>query len=164
MSLSPAIAVRLGALAAVVHIGLDAIGAWYRRHRRRPAPDLAPSFHQKGQTMPNPLLKRSAFARLASIALIATLAFAPRLARCDEAAQFPCGPIDKAVEFAKTMGGGDFVTLTNDQFQFVRGLFVMAPDTPASLPPGDHAEMSLRPDGSGIGTGQTQQLSAWWRY
>ncbi len=66
----------------------------------------------------------------------------------DETPPFPCGPLDKAQQFAKATGGGDFVVLSNDQWQFVRGLFVMAPDTPPSLPPGDRAEMSLRPDGS----------------
>lgn len=69
-------------------------------------------------------------------------------ARADDAPQFPCGSIEKAKEMARAMGGGEFVALTNDQWQFVRGLFVMAPDTPASLPPGDGAQMSLRPDGS----------------
>ncbi len=98
--------------------------------------------------MPDPRLKRGAFSRLGFVAAIAIAPFAPRLARADEAPQFPCGAIEKAKEMAHAMGGGDFVALTNDQFQFVRGLFVMAPDTPPSLPPGDHAEMSLRPDGS----------------
>jgi len=102
--------------------------------------------------MMDPRWPRGAFARLGFLAAIALAGgfavIGPRLARADEASQFPCGAIESAKEMAHAMGGGDFIALTNDQFQFVRGLFVMAPDTPASLPPGDHAEMSLRPDGS----------------
>ncbi|MGD0565648.1 MAG: hypothetical protein ABSA66_21515 [Roseiarcus sp.] len=98
--------------------------------------------------MPDPRLKRGAFLRLGFVVAIGPALFAPCRAHADEASQFPCGAIERAKEMVHAMGGGDFVALTNDQFQFVRGLFVMAPDTPASLPPGDHAEMSLRPDGS----------------
>lgn len=61
---------------------------------------------------------------------------------------FPCGPLSNAAEIASALGGAPFVALTGEQWQFLRGVFVMAPDTPSSLPPGDHAEMSLRPDGS----------------
>ena len=47
------------------------------------------------------------------------------------------------------LGGANFVTPTSDQRQILRGIFVMAPDTPESLPPGYCAAMSLLPDGSG---------------
>lgn len=62
--------------------------------------------------------------------------------------QFPCGPLTHAADVAKALGGAPFVTLTGDQWQFLRGVFVMAPDTPNALPPGNSAVMSLRPDGS----------------
>jgi hypothetical protein len=71
-----------------------------------------------------------------------------RMARGQEGQIFPCGPASGLADRAKAMGNAPFVALTPEQFQFARGLFVMAPDTPASLPPGDSAAMSLGPDGS----------------
>lgn len=102
--------------------------------------------------MPEPRLPRGASVRLllfAALALavgVAVIGLAP--ARADDAIPWPCGPMSGAAALAKALGGSDFVTLTNDQWQFLRGIFVMAPDTPASLPPGDHAAMSIHSDGS----------------
>lgn len=98
-------------------------------------------------------LKRAAIIVTSAIALGAALgALSVRIippAHADEQQNiFPCGPITHAADVAKALGGGPFVTLTGDQWQFLRGIFVMAPDTPSSLPPGDRAEMSLHPDGS----------------
>ncbi|MGD1016754.1 MAG: hypothetical protein ABR863_10000 [Roseiarcus sp.] len=49
----------------------------------------------------------------------------------------------------RALGGADFVTPTFDQRQALWGIFVMTPDTPESLPPGDCVAISLLPDGSG---------------
>ncbi len=100
--------------------------------------------------MPDPLLPRGAFLRLALVAALAVLLVAPRLARADDAlgVAFPCGPLDRAAEIAHALGGADFVALTAEQWNFLRGMFIESPDTPESLPPGDRAMMSLRPDGS----------------
>ncbi len=98
--------------------------------------------------MPGPRLTRGAFARLANIALIGAFLLGPRLARADAAVPFPCGPIAQVIATAHALGGADFIALTSDQWQFLRGMFVQAPDTPESLPPGDRAMISMRPDGS----------------
>jgi len=99
--------------------------------------------------MPDPRLSRGAFARLAVLTALGAFLLAPGLARAEDTIQWPCGPLAKATEMAKTLGGSDFITLTGDQWQFLRGVFVQAPDTPMALPPGDRAAMSLLPDGSG---------------
>jgi hypothetical protein len=72
----------------------------------------------------------------------------PLSAHSEDAGGFRCGPASGANEMARATGGEPFITLSGEQFQFVRGLFVMAPDTPSSLPPGDRAAMSMRADGS----------------
>jgi hypothetical protein len=86
--------------------------------------------------------------RATVLAVSTTLLVTLSVAGAQEARIFPCGPIDRAGDMAKAMGGEALVTLSDEQFQFVRGLFVMAPDTPSSLPPGDRAAMSMRADGS----------------
>ena len=89
--------------------------------------------------MPDPRPPRGAFLRLALVAALAILLVAPRLARADEAegVAFPCGPLDRAAEIAHALGGADFVALTPEQWNFLRGMFIESPDTPESLPPGD---------------------------
>lgn len=77
---------------------------------------------------------------------LALLAAVP--ARAEDAPRFPCGPMDRASELARATGGAPFVTLSAEQWQFTRGLFVMAPDTPSALPPGDRAAISKREDGT----------------
>ena len=106
-------------------------------------------YHRK-HVMPDPRPPRGAFLRLALVAALAVLLVAPRLALADESegVAFPCGPLDRAAESAHALGGHDFIALTSDQWQFLRGMFVQAPDTPESLPPGDRAMISMRPDGS----------------
>jgi hypothetical protein len=86
--------------------------------------------------------------RLAIVAALAFALIAPA-ARAEDAIRWPCGSMEEAKQIARALGGADFVALTGDQWQFLRGIFVMAPDTPESLPPGDRAAMSLLPDGSG---------------
>ena len=40
--------------------------------------------------------------------------------------------------------GHDWIKLTNDQWQFMRGVFVTMPNTPFRLPPGDKAYVSKK--------------------
>ena len=89
-------------------------------------------------------LPRGAFARLGFTLAIGAALAVPRLALAQEGPIFACGPFDNAEQIAQALGGEDFVTLSADQWQFLRGLFIMAPDTPDSLPPGDRAAMSIR--------------------
>jgi hypothetical protein len=98
--------------------------------------------------MANPRLPCGAYLRLGAAA-IAFTAMLSRAVLADESVRWPCGSMGEAKQIARALGGADFVTLTSDQWQFLRGIFVMAPDTPESLPPGDRAAMSLLPDGSG---------------
>ncbi len=110
-----------------------------------PRPPRSAIARRKTGVLPNALCLR-----LAAIALIAAFLAAPRLARADEAAgvRWPSGPISEAKSMARALGGADFVALTGDQWNFLRGMFIESPDTPESLPPGNGAVMSLRPDGS----------------
>ena len=54
----------------------------------------------------------------------------------------PCGPI------AAMKDADKYRPLSHDELTAARVLFYMAPDTPASLPPGDAAMMLEREDGS----------------
>lgn len=61
---------------------------------------------------------------------------------------FVCGTTEIASERVKADGGAPLITLTPEQFQFMRAVAVQMKDTPDSLPPCDHAMMSISPDGS----------------
>jgi hypothetical protein len=98
--------------------------------------------------MPDPRLPRGAVLRLALLVALVDVAFWPRLALAEGPTPWPCGPVGQARERAHALGGADFVSLTGDQWQFLRGMFIESPDTPESLPPGDRAMISMRPDGS----------------
>jgi hypothetical protein len=76
-------------------------------------------------------------------ALFATL-FAALPAR----AEVPCGSMERTQAIAAARGGEPFAKVTPEQWQFLRGLYAMDPDTPPGLPPGDSAAMSKHPDGS----------------
>lgn len=94
------------------------------------------------------IIVTSAIALGAAMGLLSVRIIPPAHAAEAQGQIFPCGPLAHAADVAKALGGAPFVTLTADQWQFLRGVFVMAPDTPNALPPGNSAEMSLRPDGS----------------
>lgn len=79
---------------------------------------------------------------LASIGLSFALAAFPA-----PAATLPCGPSERVHELAQGRGE-PFVSLSPEQWEFVRGIYLMDPNTPPGLPPGDGAEMSRREDGS----------------
>jgi hypothetical protein len=98
--------------------------------------------------MLRPRLPRGAYLRLGAAAIVFTATLS-RAVLAEESMRWPCGSMDEAKAMARALGGAEFVTLTDEQWQFLRGIFVMASDTPESLPPGDRAAMSLLPDGSG---------------
>jgi hypothetical protein len=96
--------------------------------------------------MPDPRLPRGAFARLGIIALIVLFFAAPRLAHAEDLA-WDCQPLAKVEKSLQTSGGSAFARVTDAQWQFLRGLYVAAPNTPTALPPGDSAVMSTFADG-----------------
>jgi hypothetical protein len=97
--------------------------------------------------MADPLPSRGVFARLGIVALIALFFLAPRLASADDIA-WHCEPIATIEKDIQTAGGSAFTRVTDPQWQFVRGLYVAAPNTPSALPPGDYAMMSTFADGT----------------
>lgn len=99
--------------------------------------------------MSYPRLPRGACLRLGfAAAVLVAVAAGASCADETEGVRWPCGSLDQTRETAHALGGAPFIALTPEQWQFLRGVFVAAPDTPEALPPGDHALMSLRPDGS----------------
>lgn len=46
-----------------------------------------------------------------------------------------------------TKDGGTVRPLTNDEYQFMRGIFALMPTTPAGLPPGSSAVLISPPEG-----------------
>lgn len=80
-------------------------------------------------------------------AIVAMTWLASIPASAGDAPTFPCGPADRFMALA-VEHGEIYVAMTPEQFQFARGLFAMAPDTPSSLPPGESARIARREDGS----------------
>jgi hypothetical protein len=81
-----------------------------------------------------------------ALALSLVLAADPALAA--ERFPWPCTSMEAAKALVHEASGTEFIALTSEQFAFVRGIFVGAPDTPELLPPGDRAMMSILPNGS----------------
>ena len=82
-----------------------------------------------------------------SLAAAAALTVLPHVAFADEAAR--CVDVSapkKAVEAQN----GKWIELTSDQWQFLRGIYAMNPETPPGLPYGDRAAIA-RFDGIGSG-------------
>jgi hypothetical protein len=77
----------------------------------------------------------------ACFALIGVLAFLPQMAL---AADNPAGRcVDVAVpKNAITARNGRWIELTNQQWEFMRGIYAMNPETPAGLPYGDKAVLA----------------------
>ena len=61
-----------------------------------------------------------------------------------------CHPLAETQASVTSRGGVTFVRLTDEQWNFLRGVYVTMPDTPESLPPGDRAMMSTLPDGGAV--------------
>ena len=74
----------------------------------------------------------------ACLALVGVLAFLPQMA---VAADNPAGRcVDVSVpKNAITARNGRWIELTNEQWEFMRGIYAMNPETPAGLPYGDKA-------------------------
>ena len=77
----------------------------------------------------------------ACLALIGVLAFLPQMAL---AADNPTGRcVDVSVpKNAITARNGRWIELTNQQWEFMRGIYAMNPETPAGLPYGDKAVLA----------------------
>jgi hypothetical protein len=71
-------------------------------------------------------------------------------AHAEEGAPSMCRPLAemKAAAIAHNVR---WTTLSTDQFQFVRGVFVTAPSTPAGMPFGDSAALVMSADGNSDG-------------
>ena len=84
-------------------------------------------------------------------ALLGALALAGvASAHADEA---PSLCIDMAIPKSAVAGrGGRWIALTRDQWQFMRGIYVLNPATPAGLPYGDRAVLATAPGAPGGGT------------
>jgi len=93
-------------------------------------------------------LSRNAFARLIKCALLGVgLPLAPCTgARADT--QQTCMPVSEPRDAVEARGG-TWTTLTPDQWQFARGVYVEIPDTPTRLPPGDNAVLAQLPGADG---------------
>ena len=77
----------------------------------------------------------------ACLALVGVLAFLPQTAL---AADSPVGRcVDVSVpKNAITARNGRWIELTNSQWEFMRGIYAMNPETPAGLPYGDKAVLA----------------------
>jgi hypothetical protein len=73
----------------------------------------------------------------------------PSLAYADEPV-WDCKSMDEVQKAVKVEKGTDFTSLSKEQWQFMRGIFVVLPDTPAALPPGDGAQIAILPDTSAV--------------
>lgn len=82
--------------------------------------------------------KRALFASLAWLLFMAVLCLR---ARADEL-QVPCGSL------ADLKNAKEFRPLSHDEWNAVRVIFHLAPDTPDSFPPGDRALLQMHGDGS----------------
>jgi hypothetical protein len=81
-------------------------------------------------------------------ALLGALALA--LARLPAAAEEAARCIDVSVPKGATAAAdGKWIELTSEQWQFLRGVYVLDPDTPAGLPYGDRAALAKVPGRSG---------------
>lgn len=89
------------------------------------------------------------FARFCK-ALCLSVALGGLLAGHATADQTTCRPI---VAFRESVlaKGGQWVKLTPEQFQFMRGVYAEAPSTPTELPIGDSAVIAIVPDEDVVG-------------
>ena len=77
--------------------------------------------------------------RMALMAFLGVIALAPCVAQAAESSRCTDISIPKnAVEAHK----GKWIELTTDQWQFLRGVFVLNPNTPPGLPYGDKAALA----------------------
>ena len=81
-----------------------------------------------------------------SLALAAVLATLPRLAFADETAQCVDISVPKA---AIETHHGKWIELTPEQWEFLRGIYAMNPETPPGLPYGDKAALAKVDGNSG---------------
>jgi hypothetical protein len=78
---------------------------------------------------------------IARLALLCGLTLLPQLALAGESDASRC--VDLMVpKNLISAHNGRWIELTNDQWQFLRGIYAMNPQTPAGLPYGDHAVLA----------------------
>ena len=63
-----------------------------------------------------------------------------------------CQDMGSVKELHKEMGKdkGTWTSMSHDQWEFLRGIYALNPQTSAGLPPGDRAELIVLPNGHGF--------------
>src|SRR5271170_6363883 len=79
--------------------------------------------------------------RIALAASIGVIALAPFVARAADSSSARCTDIS-VPKSAITAHNGKWIELTTEQWQFLRGVFVLNPNTPPGLPYGDKAVLA----------------------
>jgi hypothetical protein len=79
--------------------------------------------------------------RLIWAACVGVMVLAPRLAAAGDAAPVRCTDVS-VPKTAITARNGKWIELTSEQWQFLRGVFVLNPNTPPGLPFGDKAVLA----------------------
>src|SRR6204780_4025333 len=79
--------------------------------------------------------------RMALAASIGVIALAPFVARAADSSPARCTDIS-VPKSAITAHNGKWIELTEEQWQFLRGVFVLNPNTPPGLPYGDKAVLA----------------------
>src|SRR5271170_1343897 len=79
--------------------------------------------------------------RIALAASIGVIALAPFVARAADASSSRCTDIS-VPKGAIEAHNGKWIELTSEQWQFLRGVFVLNPNTPPGLPYGDKAVLA----------------------
>jgi hypothetical protein len=78
---------------------------------------------------------------IARLAFLCGLTLLPQMALAGETEASHC--VDLTVpKNLISAHNGRWIELTNDQWQFLRGIYAMNPQTPAGLPYGDHAVLA----------------------
>jgi hypothetical protein len=82
---------------------------------------------------------------------LAAICLASGVALADDGAplDYHCHSLKDAKEAAESTGSS-WVAMTPDQWQFSRGIAMMAPGTPSTVPPGTSGILSIRPDGDAV--------------
>src|SRR5277367_5980911 len=79
--------------------------------------------------------------RIALAASIGVIALAPVVARAADSSSARCTDIS-VPKSAIAAHNGKWIELTSEQWQFLRGVFVLNPNTPPGLPYGDKAVLA----------------------
>jgi hypothetical protein len=86
-------------------------------------------------------MTRIALSALVGVMALVPLVAAPRIAFAADAAPDRCTDVS-VPRTAITARNGKWIELTSEQWQFLRGVFVLNPNTPPGLPYGDKAVLA----------------------